>query len=75
MTGPLDGPRQSTLVLRTIAGDPSADDFPLLRKELAETFHIFIINQSYFFTAETADLLSKKAAPGGASLSLASPWG
>ena len=69
MTGPFDGPGQGALVFGAIAGNPPPDNLSLLRQELAETFHLFIINQSRrLFTAETADLLSKEATAGRFSL-------
>src|SRR6185312_8816904 len=58
VAGLLDGRRDATLVRRADAGQAAGHDLALLRHELAEQAHVFVIDGINLLDAELADLLA-----------------
>jgi hypothetical protein len=56
ITRPFDGDRHLSLVLRTVPGDPSGNDFPPFRNEISKDSRVPIVDLQFFIRAETTNL-------------------
>ena len=58
---PLNRGGKLTLMASTVPRDTARNDFPPLRYQIAQTPHVFIVDQGQFIRAESTDLLAQKA--------------